>query len=42
MTTYLVIVCILTLIIHAAETLSYSIRYAGVKLNKMLGRIYIC
>ncbi|MFR9709467.1 lipid II flippase Amj family protein [Paenibacillus sp. MB22_1] len=35
MTTYLVIVCVLTMIIHAAETLSYSIRYAGVKLNKI-------
>ncbi|EBK2060199.1 DUF2837 family protein, partial [Salmonella enterica subsp. enterica serovar Typhi] len=36
MTTNLIIVCILTMIIHAAETLSYSIRYAGVKLNKIV------
>lgn len=36
MTTNLAIVCILTMIIHAAETLSYSIRYAGVKLNKIV------
>jgi hypothetical protein len=31
----LIIVVIMTMIIHAAETLSYSIRYAGVKLNKL-------
>jgi hypothetical protein len=36
LTTNLAIVCILTMIIHAAETLSYSIRYAGVKLNKIV------
>lgn len=31
----LIFVFLLTMIIHAAETLSYSIRYAGVKLNKI-------
>ncbi|MFD1178031.1 lipid II flippase Amj family protein [Paenibacillus puldeungensis] len=31
----LVIVALLTLIIHTAETLSYSVRFAGVKLNKI-------
>lgn len=31
----LIVVCILTLIIHTAETLSYSVRFAGVKLNKI-------
>ncbi|GAA0375506.1 lipid II flippase Amj family protein [Paenibacillus motobuensis] len=31
----LTIVFVLTMIIHASETLSYSIRYAGVKLNKI-------
>ncbi|WP_068786134.1 lipid II flippase Amj family protein [Paenibacillus phocaensis] len=36
MITNLAIVCVLTMIIHAAETLSYSIRYAGVKLNKIV------
>lgn len=31
----LIIAFILTMIIHTAETLSYSVRYAGVKLNKL-------
>lgn len=31
----LVFVFVLTMVIHTAETLSYSIRYAGVKLNKI-------
>lgn len=31
----LIIVFILTMVIHTAETLSYSVRYAGVKLNKI-------
>ncbi|WP_106766186.1 lipid II flippase Amj family protein [Paenibacillus faecalis] len=31
----LIIVFVLTMIIHTAETLSYSARYAGVKLNKI-------
>lgn len=31
----LTIVFVLTMIIHTSETLSYSIRYAGVKLNKI-------
>ncbi|QAY68501.1 lipid II flippase Amj family protein [Paenibacillus protaetiae] len=31
----LLVVCVLTMIIHTAETLSYSVRYAGVKLNKV-------
>ncbi|MGO4372131.1 lipid II flippase Amj family protein [Paenibacillus sp. 2TAB19] len=31
----LIFVVILTIIIHAAETLSYSVRYAGVKMNKI-------
>ncbi len=31
----LIVVCLLTMIIHTAETLSYSVRYAGVKLNKI-------
>lgn len=31
----LIIVFVLTMIIHTAETLSYSVRYAGVKLNKI-------
>lgn len=35
MTERLIAVCLLTLIIHTAETLSYSIRFAGVKLNKI-------
>ncbi|MFF2907272.1 lipid II flippase Amj family protein [Paenibacillus sp. NPDC057934] len=35
MTNSLIIVCLLTLIIHTAETLSYSIRFAGVRLNKI-------
>lgn len=32
---YLIIVFVLTMIIHTAETLSYSVRFAGVKLNKI-------
>lgn len=36
MTNNLIVVCVLTLIIHTAETLSYSVRYAGVKLNKIV------
>ncbi len=35
MLNYLVVVFALTMIIHTAETLSYSVRYAGVKLNKI-------
>ncbi|WP_238649609.1 lipid II flippase Amj family protein [Paenibacillus piscarius] len=35
MTNSLWIVCLLTLIIHTSETLSYSVRFAGVKLNKI-------
>ena len=35
MVNYLVVVFALTMIIHTAETLSYSVRYAGVKLNKI-------
>lgn len=35
MTNSLIVVCLLTMIIHTAETLSYSVRYAGVKLNKI-------
>ncbi|MNO16539.1 hypothetical protein D3C76_62200 [compost metagenome] len=35
MITNLIIVFVLTMVIHTAETLSYSIRYAGVKLNKI-------
>lgn len=35
MTQSLFVVCLLTLIIHTAETLSYSVRFAGVKLNKI-------
>ncbi|UKS29763.1 lipid II flippase Amj family protein [Paenibacillus sp. HWE-109] len=35
MTGTLVIVFVLTMIIHTAETLSYSIRYAGVQVNKL-------
>ncbi|MFD1956973.1 lipid II flippase Amj family protein [Paenibacillus thailandensis] len=35
MLTSLIVVCALTMIIHTAETLSYAIRYAGVKLNKI-------
>ncbi|KKO54424.1 lipid II flippase Amj family protein [Paenibacillus sp. DMB20] len=31
----LILVFILTMVIHTAETLSYSVRYAGVKLNKI-------
>ncbi|WP_054957264.1 lipid II flippase Amj family protein [Paenibacillus dakarensis] len=31
----LIVAFILTMIIHTAETLSYSVRYAGVKLNKL-------
>ncbi|KOR90108.1 lipid II flippase Amj family protein [Paenibacillus solani] len=31
----LIVVFVLTMIIHTAETLSYSARYAGVKLNKI-------
>ena len=31
----LIIVLVLTMIIHTAETLSYAIRFAGVKLNKI-------
>ncbi|NOU68578.1 DUF2837 family protein [Paenibacillus sp. LMG 31461] len=31
----LILVFILTMIIHTAETLSYSIRYAGVRVNKL-------
>lgn len=31
----LIVVFILTMIIHTAETLSYSVRFAGVKLNKI-------
>lgn len=35
MTTTLIIVFLLTMIIHTVETLSYSVRFAGVKLNKI-------
>ncbi|MBW4085822.1 lipid II flippase Amj family protein [Paenibacillus sp. S150] len=35
MTNSLIVVCVLTMIIHTAETLSYSVRFAGVKLNKI-------
>lgn len=35
MFTNLIVVFVLTLIIHTAETLSYSIRFAGVRLNKI-------
>jgi hypothetical protein len=35
MTNSLIVVCLLTMIIHTAETLSYSVRFAGVKLNKI-------
>lgn len=35
MMTNLIIVFVLTMVIHTAETLSYSIRYAGVKVNKI-------
>ncbi|MDO3410513.1 DUF2837 family protein [Saccharibacillus sp. CPCC 101409] len=35
MLNYLIIVFILTLIIHTAETLSYSLRYAGVRIGKI-------
>lgn len=35
MVNQLIMVCVLTMIIHTAETLSYSVRYAGVKLNKI-------
>ncbi len=35
MTNTLILVFILTMIIHTAETLSYSIRYAGVQVNKL-------
>ncbi|WP_036719383.1 lipid II flippase Amj family protein [Paenibacillus sp. JCM 10914] len=31
----LIVVFVMTMIIHTSETLSYSIRYAGVKLNKL-------
>ncbi|UQZ37666.1 DUF2837 domain-containing protein [Paenibacillus sp. PK3_47] len=35
MTSNLIIVCLLTMVINTAETLSYSVRYAGVRLNKI-------
>ncbi len=35
MINYLITVFILTMIIHTAETLSYSLRFAGVKINKI-------
>lgn len=35
MVSNLIVVFILTMIIHTAETLSYSIRFAGVRLNKI-------
>lgn len=35
MTNSLIVVCLLTMVIHTAETLSYSVRFAGVKLNKI-------
>ncbi|MBW5446211.1 DUF2837 family protein [Cohnella sp. CFH 77786] len=35
MTTNLIIVFVMTMIIHVAETLSYSIRLAGVRMNKI-------
>lgn len=35
MTNSLIVVCLLTMIIHTAETLSYSVRFAGVRLNKI-------
>ncbi len=35
MSTNLIIVFMMTMIIHTAETLSYSIRFAGVRLNKI-------
>ncbi|RTE07119.1 lipid II flippase Amj family protein [Paenibacillus whitsoniae] len=35
MLTTLITVFLLTMVIHTAETLSYSIRYAGVKVNKL-------
>lgn len=35
MINYLITIFFLTMIIHTAETLSYSLRYAGVKINKI-------
>lgn len=35
MINYLITIFILTMIIHTAETLSYSLRFAGVKINKI-------
>lgn len=35
MTVSLLVVCLLTMVIHTSETLSYAIRYAGVRLNKI-------
>jgi len=35
MLNHLIVVFVLTLIIHTAETLSYAIRFAGVRLNKI-------
>ncbi|RCX21443.1 uncharacterized protein DUF2837 [Fontibacillus phaseoli] len=35
MTNYLISIFVLTMIIHTAETLSYSLRFAGVKINKI-------
>lgn len=35
MLNHLILIFILTLIIHAAETLSYSLRYAGVRIGKL-------
>lgn len=35
MTQFLIFAVLLTVIIHTAETLSYSVRYAGVRMNKI-------
>ncbi|MNJ49600.1 hypothetical protein D3C77_448390 [compost metagenome] len=35
MINYLMVIFVLTMIIHTVETLSYSLRYAGVKINKI-------
>jgi len=35
MMTSLLIVCLLTVLIHAAETLSYAVRFAGVRMGKL-------
>lgn len=35
MLNYFIVIFVLTMIIHTSETLSYSLRYAGVKINKI-------